>query len=105
MAKREKHLCPICGRYHISDHMSYHHLYPTVNNKQKEEDEVIYICNTCHSVIHYCHSNQELRYIYNTLEAILQSETILDMVDLYKYKSDNCVFKIKKLKNMIKCCA
>jgi len=102
MAEREKYLCPICNRYHIQDYMSHHHLYPTVNNLEKDPP-TIYICLTCHSVIHFCHTNEELRNEYNSINRLISSEKIKNMLELYKYKADNCIFKIKRLKYLLKC--
>lgn len=101
MVDRDYYTCPICQRKHSKEHMSWHHLFPTVNNSEKEEPR-IYLCITCHSVIHFCHTNEELRTMFNTLEKILESKCIIDMVNLYKYKADNTTIKIKKLKHLLK---
>lgn len=100
MPQRELYRCPMCGRLHIHDHMTIHHLLPTVENVAKGEP-VIYVCRTCHDVIHYCHSNKDLRFNFNTLELLMESEKIRDMIELYRYKADNCVFKIKRLKRLL----
>jgi len=97
---REMYICPICGRSHIKDYMTFHHLLPSLSHIEKGE-QTIYICKTCHQVIHYCHTNDRLRFLYNTLEKLLNSTKIQSMIDLYKYKSDNCVFRLKKLKQKI----
>lgn len=97
MIDKDMITCPICHRQHIKDNMSFHHLYPKIDDLDKKEN-VIYICNTCHDVIHFCHSNYELRNFYNSLDKILLSIKIKEMVELYKYKADNCIFRVKKLK-------
>jgi hypothetical protein len=94
-------VCPLCNRNHKKDYMTYHHLYPSLNGSKKG-NEVIYVCRTCHNVIHYCHTNAELRLYFNTLEKIKKSLLINDMLELYKYKADNCIFTIKKLKRRLK---
>jgi hypothetical protein len=102
MAEREQYICPMCQRSHISDYMTLHHLFPSVGLLPKD-GPTIYICSTCHTVIHFVHTNEELRFVYNSLETLLESPKVLAMLDLYKYKADNCVFKIKRLKHMLKC--
>jgi hypothetical protein len=94
--------CPICQRKHTHQHMSWHHLLPTTAKSEKSEPR-IYICITCHSVIHFCHTNEDLKQNYNTLDKILQSKDIINILELYKYKSDNVIIKIKKLKKLLKC--
>lgn len=101
MPRREMHLCPVCGRKHIKDHMTVHHLLPALGHVDKGEP-TIYICETCHQVIHYCHTNEQLRFYFNTLDLILRSKKVQSMLQLYKYKSDNCVFRIKRLKALKK---
>lgn len=94
--------CPLCGRLHSSVNMEWHHLLPKDGNNEKEEPR-IYLCKTCHDVIHFCHSNTELRTKLNTLDLLLKSEKIEKMILLYKYdKKTNKVYKIKKLKQMKK---
>lgn len=97
MARREMYKCPVCGRCHIKDYMTLHHLHPTITNVEKGQ-KTIYICHTCHDVIHFCHTNEDLRFNFDTLELILSSKKIQNMIQLYKYKADNCVFRIKRLK-------
>jgi 5-methylcytosine-specific restriction enzyme A len=97
MPPKELYDCPICGRKHSKNNMTWHHLFPSVGGKERQEPS-IYICLTCHSVIHHCHTNQELRETYNSLELILSSEDVKYLLELYKYKADDCVFKVKKLK-------
>jgi hypothetical protein len=92
--------CPICGRKHSKDNMSWHHLLPSVGGNERQEPR-IYICKTCHAVIHDCHSNKDLRENYNSLDRILASEAIQRLVNVYKYKSDDCVFKLKKIKESL----
>lgn len=99
MGRREMHLCPMCGRNHIKDHMTVHHLHPAVKRLDKGEP-IVYLCMTCHQVIHYCHTNEQLRIYYNSIDALLNSKKVQNMLQLYKYKSDNCVFKIKRLKRL-----
>lgn len=92
--------CPMCGRLHASCNMEWHHLLPKDGESEKEEPR-IYVCKTCHDVIHYCHTNKELRTQINTLALLLLSEKIEKMILLYKYdKKNNKVYKIKKLKQM-----
>lgn len=97
---REFHTCQMCGRKHVKDHMTFHHLLPTANGEGKGEP-TIYVCKTCHAVIHECHTNSQLREKYNTLEHILASKKVQKLLELYKYKPDNCIFKIKKLRSLI----
>lgn len=101
ISKDDQYTCPICQRKHIHDNMSWHHLLPTTKNNEKSEPR-IYICKTCHSVIHFCHTNDDLRIIYNTLDKLLESKDIISMVNLYKYKADNVTIKIKRLKHLMK---
>lgn len=77
--------------------MTWHHLIPK-NGCQERQEPTVYICLTCHTVVHYCHTNKELCETYNTIDAIKQSKDVIDMVELYKYKAEDCIFKIKKLK-------
>lgn len=95
MAK-DYYICPICSRNHTKDNMTWHHLFPKVGNQDKLEP-AIYICHTCHTVIHYSYSNKELRDKYNNLNEIISSEDIKSLVNLYKYKADDKIYKIKKL--------
>jgi len=101
MPKQEMYICPICGRQHTKEHMTYHHLFPVFKG-QKKGKETIYICETCHLVIHFCYPNKILRNYYNNIDRILKSKKIQIMLQLYKYKSDNCVFRIKYLKRRLK---
>lgn len=98
----EDFTCPICNRRHTSEKMSWHHLKPKCGDSERDEPR-IYICKTCHSVIHYCHSNEELRIQFNSLEKIFQSSRIMNMVNLYKYDKHNKTITIKKLKQLKKC--
>lgn len=101
MIDSETYSCPICNRKHTSDKMNWHHLLPSINNNERSEPR-IYICKTCHSVIHFCHTNVELYNNYNTLEKLLESNDIIKIVNLYKYKADNITIKIKNIKKMLK---
>jgi hypothetical protein len=89
--------CELCGRKHRKDHMTWHHLLPSVGGEGRSEPTV-YVCQTCHIVIHACHSNEELRNEYNSLNKLLESEKINRMINLYKYKSEGCIFTLKRLK-------
>ncbi len=102
MINKEYYICPICQRKHSQQHMSWHHLLPTVKENEKAEPR-IYICVTCHAVIHYCYNNEILRNEYNTLDKILGSKDIINIVNLYKYKKDDVTIKIKKIKQLMKC--
>ena len=102
IGSRDLYLCPLCNRYHKYDYMSQHHLLPKVGN-MKKESLIVYICNTCHKVLHFCHTNIQLRDKYNSIESIFSSKKVMDMIELYKYKADNCIFKLKKLKYKLKC--
>jgi DNA repair exonuclease SbcCD ATPase subunit len=95
------YICPLCGRKHPQQNMSWHHLLPRLGKSEKEEPR-IYICRTCHDVIHFCHTNRELRELYNTLENILKSELINKYINLYKNKNNSKIYKIKKLKLLFK---
>ena len=95
--KKEYFNCPICNRMHESQKMTWHHLKPSVDGEEKIEEERIYICKTCHPVIHYCLTNFDLRNYYNTADRILQSPDIQDMLELYQHKTYNVVISIKKL--------
>jgi hypothetical protein len=99
MALKDQYLCPICGRFHIKDHMTFHHLKPALGNISKE-GPLIYVCKTCHEVLHFCHTNEELRFKYYTLDLLCESVSLKKMVELYKYKPDNCIFQIKYLKRI-----
>jgi hypothetical protein len=101
MFGQELYTCPICNRKHSQERMSWHHLLPSVGKIEKSEPR-IYVCVTCHSVIHFCHTNLELREKYNTLDRIIESNLIISLVKLYKYKKDNVTIKIKKLKQLLK---
>jgi len=96
---REQHVCPLCTRSHIKDYMTFHHLRPSIKDEEKGE-EIVYICRTCHEVMHFCHSNEELRFQYNNICKLSDSKKIKDMIKLYKEKADNCIFSIKKLKGL-----
>lgn len=102
MLDQDYYICPICNRKHTKNNMSFHHLLPSVGVLEKEEPR-IYVCCTCHNVIHFCHNNKQLREQYNTLEKLLKSKDIINLVNLYKYKKDNITIKIKKLKYLLKC--
>lgn len=97
MPLKEYYDCPLCSRKHSKDNMTWHHLFPAVGDNERDEP-AIYVCLTCHNVIHHCHTNKQLREIYNTTDKILSSETVVKMINLYKYKANDCVFKVKKLK-------
>lgn len=94
--------CPICQRNHRQEFMTLHHLLPSVFLLSKHPDKVIYICKSCHDVIHWCFTNETLRKRYYTLDLILLSKKIMNMVELYKYKPDDCLFSIKYLKRKMK---
>jgi hypothetical protein len=79
--------------------MTIHHLLPSLSELEKDEEPTIYICKTCHMVIHYCFTNKELRHEFNTLNKLINSEKILKMINLYKYKTDDKVFTLKRLKS------
>lgn len=99
--KEDLYHCPICNRLHRKEFMTIHHLFPALGAKPKLEP-IIYICRTCHEVIHYCHTNAELRLYWNTYDKLIKSPKIQNLLEIYKYKPDNCVFKLKKLKNTLK---
>lgn len=97
----EYYICPVCNRKHRHDFMTFHHLLPSTNSEGKSEP-TIYVCLTCHRVIHFCHTNKDLRNVYNTIVAIKSSTIINNMIDLYRYKADDCIFTIRKLKHKLK---
>jgi hypothetical protein len=102
IGREEAYTCPICKRIHTSYNMEWHHLLPKDGSCERDEPR-IYVCRTCHDVIHYCHTNHELRTSFNTLDLLLTSEKIENMVKLYKYDHKiNKVYKIKKLKLLSK---
>lgn len=59
--------CELCG---LHTHTRGHHLIP----RCKGGKEIANICETCESFIHKTWSHNELRDIYNTVEAILADE-------------------------------
>lgn len=89
--------CPMCNRKHSQPRMTWHHLLPTVDSIEKDEEPRIYICETCHSTIHHCHTNKELRETYNTFDKLCTSSKILTIIELYKYKADDKIYRVKKL--------
>jgi hypothetical protein len=91
--------CPMCGRKHAKDYMTFHHLLPTVDESEKGEP-TIYICQTCHIVIHNAFTNEQLRTKFNTLEKLQDSYKIKEWIELYKCKSPNVVYQLKKLKRI-----
>ena len=98
IGRSEAFICPICGRPHTQGNMEWHHLLPKDGHNERDEPR-IYVCKTCHDVIHYCHTNKELRLELNTLDLILTSEKIKNLIELYKYDCKvNKVYTIKKLK-------
>lgn len=102
IGKDEAIICPICERPHTQYNMEWHHLLPKDGSNERDEPR-IYVCKTCHDVIHFCHNNKELRNLYNNLELIISSEKIENMLKLYKYDQKiNKVYTIKKLKLLLK---
>lgn len=101
MGNDDFYICPLCNRKHQKDKMDWHHLLPAVGDSERDKPR-IYICKTCHTVIHYCHNNYDLRAFYNTLEKIKVSYSVMVMLNLYKNKTDNCIFPIKVLKRRMK---
>lgn len=98
----DNHICPMCNRQHTSQHMSWHHLLPKDGDQEKDEPR-IYVCLTCHSVVHFCHTNSELRQSYNTLDKLLRSAAIMKMINMYKNDhKTNKIYKIKKLKQQLR---
>ncbi len=79
--------------------MTWHHFYPAIGTSEKLDPRV-YLCKTCHSVVHECHSNKELRDKYNNLEDLIKSAKIKNMVNLYKYKAHDCVFTVRRLRKL-----
>ena len=73
--KQEK--CEACGS---TEALTKHHLIPVSMMKNKyaelkpsDESNVIILCRSCHDSIHASYTEQELRDLYNTKEALLNA--------------------------------
>ena len=80
--------CQICGS---EEPLEKHHLVPQVKCKKKRMKDVredpsnhVYICPTCHRTIHAYFDECELKYTYNTLEALLGNEKFAKYVEWKK---------------------
>lgn len=77
----EKDKCELCG---IETELTKHHLIPkrvsrsTKYSKKLKTDEsnFLWICGECHGQIHALFTEQELRDLYCTKEALLSSEKL-----------------------------
>ena len=76
--------CQICGS---EEPLEKHHLVPRLKCRKKMRDvrddpsNHVYICPTCHRTIHAFFDERELRYSYNTLEALLGDERFSKYVE------------------------
>lgn len=74
-----KSKCEICG---IEDELTVHHLIPQSMSRSSkyskklktDENNFLMICECCHEKIHSMFTNQELRDIYFTKDALLRNE-------------------------------
>jgi len=65
--------CRICGRMAPSAScMEKHHLVP----QRRGSKDTISVCVDCGNQIHLLFTNNELRYTYNTIEALLSEERV-----------------------------
>jgi 5-methylcytosine-specific restriction protein A len=65
--------CRICGRVAPSPScMEKHHLVP----QRRGPKDTIPVCMDCGNQIHMLFDNRELRYTYNTVEALLADERV-----------------------------
>lgn len=88
--------CQICGS---EESLEKHHLVPQVkckkNMKDVKEDPSnhVYICSSCHRTIHAFFDERELKYSYNTIEALLGNEKFSKYVEWRRkhpgFKSDS----------------
>ena len=76
--------CQVCGS---SEPLERHHLVPQLKCKKRLKDAKddpsnhVYVCPTCHRTIHAFFDERELRYSYNTLEALLGNEKFSKYVE------------------------
>lgn len=81
--KDETDTCDLCGR---EQPLTYHHLIPKTNHKNKwfrkrfdKQDMThrgLWLCRACHKMLHRTFSEKELGRHYNTLDAINQVPAI-----------------------------
>lgn len=85
-------ICPLCKRN--AEISNGHHFIPRAKGgKEKTE-----ICVPCHNTIHDLFTNNELRDVYNTPEALLANERFAKYVKWIKKKPASFMpcFKSKK---------
>ena len=93
--------CALCGD---TENLTRHHLIPQVRCKNKyreiknDRSNILIVCQTCHSKIHATFSENELRDIYNTRDALLSSDKIMTYVN-WKRKHPNFRSNSTKMSN------
>jgi len=89
------HVCAICARTVPTAYFEDHHLTP----RCKKGKDKIEVCCDCGNQIHELFTIQELKYLYNTLEALLSSDKIQKWIRWIRKKPNEfgvCMKKFKK---------
>lgn len=93
--------CALCVR---ELPLTFHHLIPRSTHKRKriqkkysieERNQGIWICRSCHSVLHKFCTNLELAETYNSVQALLSHEAIHKYVEWAK-KQKKSYIRTKK---------
>lgn len=96
--KSEK-ICPICERDTPGKYWEKHHLEPRGGKGRGKGAPTEYMCGDCHDFLHMHFSNTDLRKIYNSLDKILEHETVQKWMGwIKKQKFSVCHRKPKKKK-------
>ena len=77
--------CPICKRLTPEKYQEKHHLVPRAK-KGKETERV---CINCGDMVHKTFTNNELRDVYNTIEAIKAHPAIQKWIKWIRKKPDS----------------
>lgn len=93
--------CELCG---FESALEKHHLIPqsTCRNKYKklknDEMNFLWICKQCHDQIHAFFTNNELRDVYNSKEALISNEKFNSYVK-WRKRHLNYDFNSTKMSN------
>lgn len=86
-------VCELCG---LECPLTVHHLVPKrVSRSAKyskklktDESNFLMVCNECHSQIHALYTEQELRDLYSTKEALANAEKLKKFIEWRKKHPD-----------------
>ena len=88
--------CQICGRSTPQEFIEKHHLVPC--SKHGAKGDKLVVCCNCGDMLHQLFDNKQLAKELNTLDKIMQNESVIKWVQWVRKKPDDFRICMKRKK-------